>query len=395
MGRMSARLDRVRPLLCGRTFMALRLARRYWARSVGPRRGPQANECRLLARPARLEQTCPSRRQAAARLLRQHGRRFRQQSADIMARRFVVADSLDTRTRLVPADEKAAEHPRHAAGGLGRGLAACLARRHDGEPAGSQSPHPAPRRDPGGGKISQHRAHGGAGRCRALAGATLRRQEAAHFLDHRRGRILAAAPARCIRVGSAASATRCTPPAPGSSSSRSAAITRSGRVLRAKARTRRNGRSICGCRTFLTEATTEQGSGIWPSRGPPPVMQPAQPYRVRRESADLSLLLNGAGPRVIVPSSRRCLAISRPASALPIFACVHCLPVGETTRAPFLRQRDASGISEVTHTSTAEICSAIQSSAASALSPTKTILTFAVPGGRIGREPLETTKTLS
>jgi hypothetical protein len=58
-----------------------------------------------------------------------------------------------------------------------------------------------------------------------------------------------------------------------------------------------------------------------------------------------SLLVSGAGPRVFVPSSRRCLAISRPTSALPIFACVHCLPVGETTRAPFLRQRDASGIS--------------------------------------------------
>src|SRR5262249_41236903 len=36
---------------------------------------------------------------------------------------------------------------------------------------------------------------------------------------------------------------------------------------------------------------------------------------------------------------------------------------------PFLRQRDARGISEVTHTSTAETCSAIQSSVASALSP--------------------------
>ena len=74
---------------------------------------------------------------------------------------------------------------------------------------------------------------------------------------------------------------------------------------------------------------------------------------------DLSLLVNGAGPRVFVPSSRKCRAISRPASALPIFAGVQCLPVGETTRAPFLRQRDASGISDVTHTSTAEMCSAI------------------------------------
>jgi len=42
-----------------------------------------------------------------------------------------------------------------------------------------------------------------------------------------------------------------------------------------------------------------------------------------------------------------------------------------------------------------EMCSAIQSSAASARSPTKTILTFEVPGGRIGLDPLETTKTLS
>src|ERR1700730_14176155 len=110
---------------------------------------------------------------------------------------------------------------------------------------------------------------------------------------------------------------------------------------------------------------------------------------------DLSLLVNGAGPRVFSPSSRRCRAISRPASALPIFASVQCFPVGETTRAPFLRQRDARGMSEVTHTSVTPMRSAIQSSAASALSPTRTILTFDVPGGRIGSEPLETTKTLS
>lgn len=44
--------------------------------------------------------------------------------------------------------------------------------------------------------------------------------------------------------------------------------------------------------------------------------------------------------------SRECRAISRPASAFPMFASVHCLPIGETTRAPLLRQRDASGISE-------------------------------------------------
>ena len=110
---------------------------------------------------------------------------------------------------------------------------------------------------------------------------------------------------------------------------------------------------------------------------------------------DLSLSVNGAGPRVFVPSSRRCRAISRPASALPIFASVQCLPVGETTRAPIWRQRDASGISDVTQTSAAEMCSAIQSSAASALSPTRTIFTFSILGGRMEREPFDTTKTLS
>jgi hypothetical protein len=41
------------------------------------------------------------------------------------------------------------------------------------------------------------------------------------------------------------------------------------------------------------------------------------------------------------------------------------------------------------------MCSAIQSSVASALSPTKTIRMFDALGGRIGREPLVTTKTLT
>ena len=49
-------------------------------------------------------------------------------------------------------------------------------------------------------------------------------------------------------------------------------------------------------------------------------------------------------------------------------------------------------ISEVTHTSVDEMCSTIQSSAASALSPTRIILTFEIPGGRIGLDPLETRK---
>jgi len=103
---------------------------------------------------------------------------------------------------------------------------------------------------------------------------------------------------------------------------------------------------------------------------------------------DLSCLVSGAGPRVFSPSSLRCRAISRPARALPMFASVHCFPIGETTRAPLPRHRDASGMSEVTHTSVVPICSAIQLSAASVPSPTRTMLTFVMRGDRIGREPL-------
>src|SRR5262249_45207888 len=99
-----------------------------------------------------------------------------------------------------------------------------------------------------------------------------------------------------------------------------------------------------------------------------------------------------AGTRSELPQVPRNLTTDK---CVTIFACVHCLPVEETTRAPLLRQRDASGISEVTHTSADEMCSTIQSSAASALSPTRIILTFEIPGGRIGLDPLETTKTMS
>ena len=110
---------------------------------------------------------------------------------------------------------------------------------------------------------------------------------------------------------------------------------------------------------------------------------------------DLSCLVSGAGPRVFSPNSLRCRAISRPARAFPMFASAHCLPIGETTCAPLLKHRDASGMSEVTHTSVVPICSAIQLSAASAPSPTRTTLTFVMRGDRIGREPLLTTKTLT
>jgi hypothetical protein len=70
------------------------------------------------------------------------------------------------------------------------------------------------------------------------------------FLGSSLGANQAAALARCIRIGSEAFATRCMPPALSSSSIRSAAITRSGQVSPAKARTRHNGRPICGCRNF-------------------------------------------------------------------------------------------------------------------------------------------------
>jgi hypothetical protein len=56
------------------------------------------------------------------------------------------------------------------------------------------------------------------------------------------------------------------------------------------------------------------------------------PYQGRLRKRDRSFLVSAAGPRVFVPSSRRCRAISRPASAFPIFACVHCLPVGDDPR---------------------------------------------------------------
>src|SRR5512133_3644056 len=41
---------------------------------------------------------------------------FDNRGADIVPRRFVVTDPLDTSARLVLAHEKTAEHPRHAAG---------------------------------------------------------------------------------------------------------------------------------------------------------------------------------------------------------------------------------------------------------------------------------------
>src|SRR6516225_5145109 len=65
--------------------------------------------------------------------------------------------------------------------------------------------------------------------------------------------VIPAALAQCIPIGCEASATRCTPLAPSYSSSKSAAITRSGQLSPARAKTRHNGRSICGCRNSRSE----------------------------------------------------------------------------------------------------------------------------------------------
>jgi hypothetical protein len=83
---------------------------------------------------------------------------------------------------------------------------------------------------------------------------------------------------------------------------------------------------------------------VFLSRCPPLATQLCTAASSAPRNRDLSCFVSGAGPRVIFPSSRRCRATSRPASAFPIFACVHSFPVGETTRAPFLRQRDARGM---------------------------------------------------
>src|SRR6185312_12171195 len=106
-----------------------------------------------------------------------------------------------------------------------------------------------------------------------------------------------------------------------------------------------------------------------------------------------SCFVNGGGPPVLKPISRRWRETSRPARALPILSADQILPAGAIARAPFSRQRDARGMSAVTHTSPMAMCSAIQSSAASAVSPTVIIVTFARPVGRIGRDPLATTTT--
>jgi hypothetical protein len=70
-------------------------------------------------------------------------------------------------------------------------------------------------------------------------------------------------------------------------------------------------------------------------------MQPARPLPSAPKNRDLSFLVSGAGPRVFVPI----LAISRPASAFTDIRLRPMFAGRGDTRAPFLRQRDASGVS--------------------------------------------------
>jgi hypothetical protein len=136
------------------------------------------------------------------------------------------------------------------------------------------------------------------------------------------------------------------------------------------------------------------GPGVPLSCRPPLAVRPAGPYRGHRETVTCPPWSEELVRGYLFPA----LAGAGQSRDQP----VHCLCSLASNacrwgrrRALLLRQRAASGISEVTQTSTAEMRSAIQLSAASALSPTRTILTFEVSGGRIGREPLETTNTLS
>ena len=73
-----------------------------------------------------------------------------------------------------------------------------------------------------------------------------------------------------------ASATKCTPAAPSSSSSRSAAITCFGEVSPARAKTRHNGRSICGCRNCRNKVLPADPAGSISS----PATKPIRYFRV-------------------------------------------------------------------------------------------------------------------
>ena len=89
--------------------------------------------------------------------------------------------------------------------------------------------------------------------------------------------------------------------------------------------------------------------------------------------------------------SLRKALISRLAKASPMESAVNSRPLGSSTRAPFLRHRSASGISDVTAMSHSVARSTIQSSAASK----RPLTTTSWKSGSRGRfrRPLATTWT--
>ena len=106
---------------------------------------------------------------------------------------------------------------------------------------------------------------------------------------------------------------------------------------------------------------------------------------------DRSRLRKGAGPPVISPAPRSSANRSRVETAWPMLLSVKGFPVWPMTRAPFSRQRLASGMSAVITMSSGCACSTIQSSAASNPSSTTSSLIDASSGARI--QELETSVT--
>ena len=94
----------------------------------------------------------------------------------------------------------------------------------------------------------------------------------------------------------------------------------------------------------------------------------------RWRKRDRSRFSKGAGPPVIVPSSRRWASNARLASASPIESRVKISPRRPITRAPFSRQRAAKGMSPEITMSLEAACSTIQLSAASNCPSTTTSL---------------------
>src|SRR5664279_5438630 len=113
----------------------------------------------------------------------------------------------------------------------------------------------------------------------------------------------------------------------------------------------------------------------------------------RCKKRERSLGSKGGGPPVMVPMSRKNAVNSRLANASPIESLLNTRPLGSSTRAPFFRQRAASGMSAVTAISVSVMCAAIQSSAAS--NPSCTIISSINSFGGIRIDELDTRYTFS